>query len=77
MPAEDGLKLGGMPASAAEVCEAIESVPGVLAHGLEARGVTHSAVVAPAPGSTTPRVLLPYLADASEEQRALARGTQQ
>ena len=71
--AEDGLRLGGEPASAAEVLVAIESVAGVVAHGLEATGRTHSAVVAQ-PGATTPRVMLPYLADATEEQRALARG---
>ena len=53
---------------------AIESVAGVVAHGLEATGRTHSAVVAQR-GATTPRVMLPYLADATEEQRALARGT--
>jgi hypothetical protein len=71
--AEDGLRLAGAPASAAEVCAAIESVPGVLAHGLEAGGRVHAAVVAQ-PGSNTPRIVLPYLRDATDEQRALARG---
>ena len=71
--AEDGLRLAGVPASAAEVVAAIEGVPGVLAHGLEAGGRTHAAIVA-VPGASAPRVLLPYLADATEEQRALARG---
>ena len=52
---------------------AIEGVPGVLAHGLEAEGRAHSAIIAVA-GSTQPRVMLPYLADASEAERALARG---
>jgi ribose 5-phosphate isomerase A len=71
---EDGFRLAGVPASAAEVAAAIESVPGVLAHGLEAGGGrVHSAVVA-VPGTNTPRVLLPYLQDATEEQRKLARG---
>lgn len=72
---DDGLRLGGEKASAAEVCAAIESVPGVLAHGLEAGGRAHSAVVASdVSGSTEPRVMLPYLADATEEERKLARG---
>lgn len=70
---EDGLRIFGERASAAEICAAIEGVPGVLAHGLEAEGRAHSAVVAVA-GSTQPRVMLPYLADASEAERALARG---
>ena len=70
---EDGLRIAGERASAAEITAAIEEVPGVLAHGLEAGGRAHSAVVA-VKGSTQPRIMLPYLADASEEGRALARG---
>jgi ribose 5-phosphate isomerase len=71
---EDGFRLAGVAASAAEVAAAIENVPGVLGHGLEAgAGRVHCAVVA-VPGTNTPRVLLPYLQDATEEQRRLARG---
>ena len=70
---EDGLRIAGERASAAEVCAAIESVPGVLAHGLEAEGRAHSAIIA-VTGSTQPRILLPYLADATEEGKRLARG---
>jgi ribose 5-phosphate isomerase A len=35
---EDGLRIAGERASAAEICAAIEGVAGVLAHGLEAEG---------------------------------------
>ena len=69
---EDGLALDGAPASAAAVLEALEAVAGVAAHGLEAGGRAHCCVV---PAEGAPRVLLPYLADADEAGRALARGT--
>jgi hypothetical protein len=75
---EEGLRIAGVAASAADVAAAIESVPGVLAHGLEAGGRVHAAIVAAPPGAgaaAPPRVLLPYLRDATDAQRALARGT--
>ncbi len=55
--------MAGERADATAVAEEIESVPGVLAHGLGV-GLATCAVVA-APGATAPRVLFPF-ADAAK-----------
>ena len=57
-PSEDGFRLNGEPATSDAIVAAIESVPGVLAHGL-AVGRATVCYVPNAAQSTEPRLLFP------------------
>jgi ribose 5-phosphate isomerase A len=55
---DDGFALDCVPATAVEVAEAIESIDGVLAHGLVPSGATCAIIVGQI-GSATPQIQLP------------------
>jgi len=55
---EDGFRMDGAPAAPADIVSAIESIPGVLAHGL-AVGLATAAYVPNMASPTEPRILFP------------------
>jgi len=57
---DDGYKIDGEPVSPAEVAAALESVPGVVAHGLVVDAARVKCAIVALPGSTTPRILFPF-----------------